>query len=211
MTAQSPRARTILERWDISPEELTELVDRSPSLRGILLGYVAEHQLLKLLLRVSSDMRNHGKADNHDRSAKADRTILFKGRQLKIECKSLQTNSIRRETDPGTGKPYWIGKAQVDASDRRKVTFPNGTKLETTCLLAGEFDILAVNCFEFEKEWRFAFARNRDLPRSSFSRYTPYQRRHLLATLVTVTWPPKPPFYADPLPVIEAVVRDRKR
>ena len=43
--------------------------------------------------------------------------------------------------------------AQVDASDKREVTFPNGTTLATTCLLPGKFDILAVNLFEFVQEW----------------------------------------------------------
>ena len=37
-------------------------------------------------------------------------------------------------------------------------------------------------------------AKNSDLPTSSYRKYTPYQRQHLLATLVTVA-----PFSAEPL------------
>ncbi len=33
---------SILERWDITPEELTEVIDQNPSLRGMILGYLAE-------------------------------------------------------------------------------------------------------------------------------------------------------------------------
>lgn len=33
---------TILDRWDVTPEEFTELVEKNPSLRGMILGYLAE-------------------------------------------------------------------------------------------------------------------------------------------------------------------------
>lgn len=115
-----------------------------------------------------------------------------KKQPFKIECKSLQTNSIRCLENT------FVGKAQCDASDRRTVTFADGSTLETTCLLAGEFDILAVNLFAFENKWRFIFAKNTDLPRSRFKRYTEEQRSQLLASLVPVTWPPQPPFREDP-------------
>lgn len=42
---------SILERWDITVEELTQVVDQNPSLRGMLLGYLAELKLEKLWLR----------------------------------------------------------------------------------------------------------------------------------------------------------------
>lgn len=202
---------TILERWGITARQLTDLVDSNPSLRGMLLGYVAEMKLHEQLLCASSEIEDAGKADDHDRGTKGDRIITYRGEIVKVEAKSLQTNSICRKTDETTGETFWVGKAQVDASDRRTVTLPDGSTLETTCLLCGEFDLLAVNCFEFEQEWRFAYARNVDLPRSTYRKYTEYQREHLLATLVTVTWPPKPPFYSDPLPLLDGIVRDRHR
>ena len=34
--------KTILERWEISEEEFTTLIDENPSLRGMNLGYIAE-------------------------------------------------------------------------------------------------------------------------------------------------------------------------
>ena len=82
-----------------------------------------------------------------------------------VECKSLQTASIKK-----TGEVF-TGTSQCDASDRRKVQFSDGTTLETTCLLTGEFDILAVNLFAFEGQWRFVFAKNADLPRSTYRKY----------------------------------------
>ena len=86
------------------------------------------------------------------------------------------------------------GKTQVDASDSREVIFPDGSKLKTTCPLRGEFDLLAVNCFAFGEQWRFAFALNSELPPNTYRKYSEYQRLYLLPSLIPVEWPLKPPF-----------------
>lgn len=190
---------SILQRWDVTVEELTQVVEQNPSLRGMILGYLAELKLEKLWLRREgiSDISKH---DDHDRKKKGDRLVLYKSKEFIFESKSLQTNSIRK-TERG-----WIGKAQVDASDRRQVTLPDGTKVNTTCLLRNEFDVLAVNIFAFDEKWRFVFAKNSDLPFSRYKGYTEYQRRHLLATLVTVHWPPEPPFQEEPFTLMNEML-----
>lgn len=173
---------SLLKRWDVTEEELTQVVDQNPSLRRMLFGYTAEVKLRQYIARNES-VAGIEKDDDHDRKKKGDLRVAYKGREFVIETKSLQTNSIRKE-DGG-----FFGKAQCDASDRREVTLPGGSTLNTTCLLVGEFDVLAINVFGFFDEWQFVFALNRDLPRSTFRRYTPEQRKYLLATLVPVTWP----------------------
>lgn len=195
-------ADSILERWDITAEELTKVIDRNPSLRGMILGYLAEMKLEQLWL--SGEGISHvGKHDDHDREKKGDRIVVYKEHEFIFESKSLQTATIRR-TDDG-----WTGKAQVDASDRREVTLPDGSAVATTCLLKGEFDILAVNVFAFAGIWRFVFAKNDDLPTSSYRKYTDYQRQHLLATLVNVSWPPQPPFLEEPFTLMNEIIQNR--
>ena len=195
-------AETILDRWGITPEELTEVIDQNPSLRGMIIGYLAELKLEKLWFS-DKEIADVTKHDDHDRKKKGDRVIRYKGHEFIFESKSLQTAMIRK-TDDG-----WIGKAQVDASDRREVVLPNGTTVTTTCLLKGEFDILAVNIFAFEDTWRFVFAKNSDLPTSKYAKYTEYQRQHLLATLVEVSWPPKPPFFDEPFTLMNEIIQNR--
>ena len=68
------------------------------------------------------------------------------------------------------------------------------------------FDILAVNVFAFDEKWRFAFAKNSDLPSSKYKGYTDYQKHHLLATLVTVHWPPEPPFHEEPFTLMNEML-----
>lgn len=197
-------SQTILDRWGISARDLTKLVNENASLRGIMLGYVAEHKF-KEFVEGHPLISGSRKYDDHDRTRKSDRIIVYKGMEFSVEVKSLQTNSVKH-TD---GR--WTGCAQVDGSDRRIVKFPDGTTLNTTLLLRGQFDLLAVNCFSFEQKWHFAFALNRDLPKSRFKKYTESQRDQLIASLVPVTWPPEPPFVDDPFPLVERLFVERSR
>lgn len=194
---------TILDRWDITAEELTTALDDNPSLRGMLFGYVAEHKLHKMLSQFPQ-IEEICKSDDHDRKRKGDCNFIYKGMEFVLESKSLQSNSIKRNADGS-----FMGKSQVDASDRRTIVLPNGNTVTTTCLLRGEFDILAVNCFAFREEWDFVYALNSDLPSSTFRKYLEEDRPHLLATLVTVTWPPAAPFVTDPFQLLDQLVEQR--
>ncbi len=195
---------SLLEQWQITMEELNEIISANPSLRGFLLGYVAEHKLRKLLL-ADERVCNLIKYDNHDRRRKGDISFFYQGVEISVEVKSLQTGSVRE-----TGVGYYVGRFQCDASDRRRVMLPNGNEIDTTCLLLGEFDLLAVNLFDFLGKWHFAFARNKDLPRSRYRGYTEEQRQYLLATLMEVTWPLSFPFREEPFGLLDEIVREKK-
>jgi hypothetical protein len=199
MQVHSPN---ILERWGITVEELSQAILENGSLRGMVFGYVAEIKLRELL-EANPEVSFVAKDDDHDRQRKGDLRVVFKGHEFKLESKSLQTNSIRRVSDG-----IWCAKAQVDGSDRRTVKFADGTTLETTLLLPGQFDVLAVNCFAFEDEWFWVFARNSDLPRSRFRNYTPAQQAGLLASLVEVTKPPQGIFTNDLFALLDAMIAD---
>jgi hypothetical protein len=86
--------KTILEEWDIDSEYFTAVVRENPSLRGMILGYIAERKLRDIFVN-SGKTENHRKDDDHDRSKKGDLTLNYKGEEIVIEVKSLQTNSIK--------------------------------------------------------------------------------------------------------------------
>lgn len=194
----------ILERWRITGDELDEIVSSSPSLRGFIFGYVSEYKRRKTWFADTRIIGLH-KSDNHGRARKGDLTFTYRGVEITVEVKSLQTHSIRRRDDG------CHGKFQCDASDRRRISLPSGETIETTCLAVGEFDLLAVNLFEFSGGWQFAFARNKDLPRSRFPKHTPEQRQHLLATLIDVTWPLQPPFEPEPFRLLDEIAAEKSR
>ncbi len=183
---------TILEEWDITVEQLTNLLNENPSLKGMLLGYTAELKL-KEIITLLPEVSFITKFDDHNRKKKGDLYIVYHGKAFNIESKSLQSSMIKYDSE----NDLWQGKAQVDASDRRTVQLPSGQELETTLLLYGEFDVLAVNCYAFENKWQFVFARNSDLPHSSYKKYSEEARKSLIASLIPVSLPPEPPFYSD--------------
>lgn len=201
----TPLVDDILRELQISRQELTKVIRARPSLRGIIIGYVAEDRLMKLWFENKPNVETIHTKDDHDRSGKGDRILTYKRQEIRIEVKSLQSTMIKKTKDG------YDGKTQVDASDRRTVTLPNGRRIETTCLLIGEFDLLAVNLFEFEKKWRFIFAKNKDLPRSTFRKYSPAVQKHLLATLVPVSWPPKAPFREEPFSLMDEIIAERTK
>ena len=135
---------TILEKWQISAEELTKIVDENPSLRGFMFGYVSEYK----------------------------------------------------------------GKFQCDASDRREILLPNGHTVDTTCLAVGEFDIVAVSLYAFGDEWKFAFAKNSDLPHpgARSRNVAEADREYLIKTLIDITWPLQPPFTTDVYALLDSML-----
>ncbi len=193
---------SILDVWKVTPGVLTNIVNENPSLRGMLMGYVAEYKLQEILLS-EDGIEYIGKPGDHDRTSKGDHIIGFQGQRFVIESKSLQSRMVEKDGDA------WRGKAQVDASDRRSIVLDDGTQIETTLLMVGEFDVLAVNCFAFEQEWNFVFARNSDLPRSTYRRYPQQVRDQLIASLVSVSWPPEPSFTDNLKEILDRIATER--
>lgn len=198
-----------LEDWDLSFEEIDELLTDNPSLRSFVSGYAAELKCRNLYFLHDDRVSNVKKYDDHDRNKKGDISFQYKGHEFNVEVKSLQTNSIKH-LDDGLKKATF----QCDASDRRSVKFPDGSQVETTCLLVGEFDLLAVNLFAFTGEWKFVFALNDDLPRVSGVRgaaknYSEYQRALLLATSMPMTYPPDPKYRDNPWELLDRLVLQR--
>lgn len=193
---------TILDKWQISAEELTKIVDDNPSLRGFLFGYVSEYKA-RTYFEGHKDIERLKKYDDHDRKSKGDISFVYKGKEFKIEAKSLQTNSVKR-----IGDSSWTGKFQCDASDRRKILLPNGNTVNTTCLAVGEFDIVAVSLYAFGDEWKFAFAKNCDLPHpNNRSRNVDEaDRAYLIKTLIDITWPLTPPFTTDVYALLDSML-----
>ena len=85
--------RTILEIWDVTPQYLTEVVLSNPSLRGMILGYLAERKR-RDVFEADSRVTATRKDDDHDRKKKGDFVVTYTGSEFKIEVKSLQTNSV---------------------------------------------------------------------------------------------------------------------
>lgn len=224
--------RSILAEWGISEKYLSDVVNDNPSVKGMIVGYIAERKLRDLL---GSDSRVSGlrKDDDHDRTKKGDVAFTYKGHEFKVESKALQTTkmfvydehardwikNIVRRAGKNTENPAYHtvrsrdvdgskyrGEVQCDASDKRQVTLPNGLSVSTTSLVVGEFDILAAGLFAFRGQWDFAFCLNSDLPRTSSPKYPEEAHPYLLKTAVPVSWPIERPFVHDPFILLDKLV-----
>lgn len=100
--------------FGVTLKYLTEVVVANPSLRGIIIGYIAERKLWDWF---ASDGRVTAirKDDDHDRDSKGDLVITYKGFDFRIEVKSLQTNSIQI-LDKDTNK--WVKKVVQQATGK---------------------------------------------------------------------------------------------
>lgn len=147
----------LLEKWQITVNEVNEILEERGSLRGILFGYINEYKL-RSLWRADPRLTEIRRHDDHDRMKKGDLSIVYKGIPVSVEVKSRQSGSVKYEDG------RYTGVFQCDASDRREINLPTGKRVNTTCLQVGEFDLLAVGLFAFGDTWKFAFAKNQDLP-----------------------------------------------
>lgn len=200
-----------LHDWDLTFGEIDELLTDNPSLRSFVSGYAAEMKCRRLWFDNDPRVTNVTKYDDHDRTKKGDIAFDYKGRTFTVEVKSLQTNSIKLNK---AGER--VATFQCDASDRREVNFPDGSAVTTTCLLVGEFDLLAVNMHGFYGTWEFAFAKNDDLPRPGGRRgasknYTQLQLDNLLATSMPMADPPVAPYRMEPWSLLDELIEERDR
>jgi hypothetical protein len=186
--AVAARSRVLTMIDAIPPEDLVSSIKRAPSLRGMILGYIAEEMFEKHLpQRYPVILADHiQKHDDHNRELnKSDRTISYKGKPYGIQLKSIQTNSICRNLQTGLLQ----ADVQNDASDARSIKLPNGSIVITTCYACGEYDILAVPLFPFTGTWDYAYKHNRDCRVCNSKKYSPEDAQYLLATIEKITWP----------------------
>jgi len=70
--------------FGVTPEYLTEVVLANPSLRGIIIGYIAERKLRDWFIadgRVTAIKKD----DDHDRASKGDLVITYQGFDFRID------------------------------------------------------------------------------------------------------------------------------
>ena len=214
------RSKEFESRWKLSADDLSALVDDNPSLRSFVMGYAAELKLRQEHFQ-SSKITGATKADDHDRMNKGDLTFVYKNKRVVIEVKSLQTNSCRWDS----GLQQIQVEYQCDASDRRQIVFADGTVHETTNLLAGEFDMIAVNLFPLLGRWEFLFASQDQLSRIERGIYRapgyehngktigPVHQAELLKTtqriIFSMGWAHSAVYSRDPWKVLDQIVTAR--
>ncbi|MGA3264641.1 MAG: hypothetical protein ABSC47_11425 [Terracidiphilus sp.] len=200
----TPPIPSLLEAWSLTSEELSEILSQNPGMRGLMFGFVAEYKLKKLWLE-RPEIENLVRPRSHDRTQKCDFRFDYKGTDVRVEVKCLDTPKVKEV--PGG----YEGTFQCNASDKTPVNLPNGETVNTNCLVVGGFDMLAVCLYSFGNVWRFAFALNDDLPRSTWRGYTLEQQQYLLPSSMKISWPLRAPFADSPFGLLDRLVAERAR
>jgi len=192
----------------ISIGEIRKITKKCPSLRGILLGYLAEERFHKLILKNKkiNDIRKH---DDHDRkNNKADRDFLYKQKhRISVQLKSVQTNSIKWDEK----NKRFLATVQNDASCKREITLPNGEKIRTTNYKVGDYDILAVPLYPFCSKWIYAYKLNKNCKKSTYKKYSESQRKYLLSTTEKITYPLEKGWTTNLDTIIKEVVNENNK
>lgn len=167
-----------------------------------MFGFVAEYKLKKEWL-LRPGITNLVRPRSHDRKQKCDFLFDYQGMPVRVEVKCLDTPKVRCKDG------IYTGTFQCNASDTTTVVLADGEKIVTNCLAVGGFDVLAVCLFAFGGTWRFAFAMNEELPRTTWAKYTEAQRAGLLKSAMKISWPLQAPFTDDLFAVLDRLVATR--
>ncbi|MFC7205124.1 hypothetical protein ACFQJC_16520 [Haloferax namakaokahaiae] len=197
--------------WNASKPEFNEVFNRNPSLMGMMKGYMAEEKLKVDVLEQNPRVQNLHSPDDHDRELKGDWRFDWDGEEhIIVEVKCLQSNYVEARNTL-SGEVHYTGKYQCDASDRREIELDSGETVETTLLEVGEFDILAVGIFEFGNEWNFVFAKNEDLPKTTYHSYSEAAQDRLIKGMHNIEYPlPDDSIYSENIwPLVEETVAER--
>jgi len=206
------------DNWKLDPEEFNRIIHTNSNALSAIFGYVAEERLREMYLEGYSDIDNIRTPEDQDSEDKGDWAFTYKGEPMKIEVKSLQTHTIEEvnsdqttltDTDEGPVR-YKAGFHLKGTSDQRTVVY-DGEEYNTTLMNVEDtdIDIMAVNLYKIKDEWKFAFLKVEDLPRSK-GNYPDGLRRKLARSQIKLTIPLEDPFTDDLFELMDEVLKERE-
>lgn len=142
---------------DIPQDVMIEMFNKNSSLRGYVQGYAAEELLMKQLREVVGMSEIEKIPDRSKR--KGDISLIYNGRPLTIEVKSLIVGSDRPDYMNGGFSAVTIVKKTDRATDTEEA-------VGTCHLPVGEFDILAISTYSITRTWEYYFIANKFIPRA---------------------------------------------
>lgn len=191
------------EDWGLSKSEFNKILTENSNAKSSLFGYVAEERFKEQQLDSNPEIYNVRTPDDHDVDDTGDWFFNYRGYNIRVEVKSLKSDSIYKNEDEKYGRFHLKG-----SSDRRKVKF--GEETYQTTLFNTEktdIDLIAVNLYSLLDEWVFAFIRPCDLPRSE-GPYPDDLRQKLSKSSPKVEFPIKEPYVSEIGNILDDIIKD---
>jgi hypothetical protein len=180
----------------VTLEEIADLFRENSSLRGYCQGFVSERRLAQWL-RTFPEIESVEKIPDQSEE-KGDLRVVYKGEILRIELKSIATDSVRHDVLNDT----WQGKVRTKATDRRDIEIDGVGVIRTSCLIKGEFDILAISTLPVDGQWTYMFMDAAFLPETA--------NPGLIQTSFTLNPLTTPGVQADPLKVFDSILAKKR-
>jgi hypothetical protein len=203
--------------WKLDPEEFNRIIHKNSNALSAIFGYVAEERLREMFLEDDPRIEKLRSPEDQDSADKGDWAFDWRGHPMKIEVKSLQTHTIERADsdqttlgeDDGLPIEWRAGFHLKGTSDQREVEF-EGETYNTTLMnvVDTDVDIMAVNLYRIEDEWRFAFIKVKDLPRSK-GNYPTGLRERLARSQIKLTIPLQDPYTDDLYYLMDEILEER--
>lgn len=183
---------------EFTSEELDQVIQDNPSLRGFLQGYLAEVALKKQLLQLP-DVFSVEKIPDQA-AEKGDLRVRYKDLEITIEVKSIGTNTVKQDVLYDS----WQGTVAVRSSDKKELEVEGVGRIRTSSIPRGGFDILAISCYAVSGKWEFLFMDNDNIP------YRDLKTPNLLKSSFTVNPETTPYLHSNLLKILQ-IVYDKKK
>jgi hypothetical protein len=138
--------------------EIEKVLADNPALRGFIQGYLAELALMKRLAIITG-IKDVQKIPDKD-IRKGDILFRYKGTDLTIEVKSVRSGSVKEDVLHET----WEGTVGCKSSDKKEQLTSEGILVNTSSIMRGTFDILAISTYTVEGTWDYVYMENKHLP-----------------------------------------------
>jgi len=207
---------------DLSVEEFNSIANDNQNFISTIVGYVSEKRLRERFLDNHPDVEEVWSPEDQDTSEKGDLAFTYKGEEIRVEVKSLQTRHIQKvesdttqqnlQGDTAEEQIQWKGKTHIKGSnDPREIQ--HGDFEDTTVALNLKkpgFDILAVCLFFFDYEWDFAFVCPEELKRSKKRGWPEEVREKYAVSKPKVTKPPMGDWTDDLFDLMDEILEERE-
>lgn len=130
---------------NLSAREILDIIDRSPRCRQMVIGFVAEYHLEKVLKELPLD-----EVTRIDQDGRPDFEISYRGRKFLLECKNVMSSF-----------KYKDGNYKVDFQKTRNAKDDPTSRFYKT----DDFHVLAACLYPQTGKWKFIFARTKNLPK----------------------------------------------
>jgi hypothetical protein len=169
------------ERHGLSAEEFSNLIEKTPNLKGCADGIIGEDYIRRDLSAIKHVSNVCKIPDSNPK--KGDWLFTYRGEEFSIESKNITKKDLKI-TDSG-----FTGIAMPRERSTRLVVLPSGVEFKTDCLTTGKFDILGIDMFNGLYEHKCLYILNRDLPLVRAARYSDEAKRLLINPRYKVEWP----------------------